>query len=438
MNHELRCTLTFRDLTLLVIGLVIGSGIFLVPGAVLTQVHGNIVMALLAWVIGGALSLLGALTYGELTAANPEAGGLYVFIRDAFGSFPAFLFGWTLFFAISAGATATLAVGFSNNLAQVIAISPATARVIAVLVLAAVTVVNVRGTRGSADLGNWTSVIKVGVLLALSAIFLFLGRNFTVVNPHASATNAELWRGFGLAMIGVLWAYEGWQYATFCASETIDPQRNFPRAFFIGVVALIVVYVLANVAYLAALGPTAMAESRSAAAAALGVVVGPNAARLIALAIAISILGALNGTILTGSRVYYAMARDGVFFRKLAEVHPRFETPAFAIVAGSLWSAVLAVNGTFQQLFTYTIFTGWLFYGLAAATIFIYRRKWPNGPRPYSVPLYPWTPLLFVVASAALVLNTVIAQPRTAAIGLGIVLLGAPAYWTWRRLGASG
>jgi len=221
MNHELRCTLTFRDLTLLVIGLVIGSGIFLVPGAVLTQVHGNIVMALLAWVIGGVLSLLGALTYGELTAANPEAGGLYVFIRDAFGSFPAFLFGWTLFFAISAGATATLAVGFSNNLAQVIAISPATARVIAVLVLAAVTVVNVRGTRGSADLGNWTSVIKVGVLLALSAIFLFLGRNFTVVNPHASATNAELWRGFGLAMIGVLWAYEGWQYATFCASETI-------------------------------------------------------------------------------------------------------------------------------------------------------------------------------------------------------------------------
>ena len=247
---------------------------------------------------------------------------------SSFGSFPAFLFGWTLFFAISAGATATLAVGFSNNLAQVIAISPATARVIAVLVLAAVTVVNVRGTRGSADLGNWTSVIKVGVLLALSAIFLFLGRNFTVVNPHASATNAELWRGFGLAMIGVLWAYEGWQYATFCASETIDPQRNFPRAFFIGVVALIVVYVLANVAYLAALGPTAMAESRSAAAAALGVVVGPNAARLIALAIAISILGALNGTILTGSRVYYAMARDGVFFRKLAEVHPRFETPA--------------------------------------------------------------------------------------------------------------
>ena len=389
-------------------------------------------MALLAWVVGGVLSLLGALTYGELSAANPKAGGLYVFIRDCFGPFPAFLFGWALFFAISAGANATLSVGFSNNLAQVLPISAATSKVIAVLVLAGVTVVNVRGTRQGADLGNWTTAIKVGVLVALSAVFLFLGRNLTAANPETSATTAELWRGFGLAMIGVLWAYEGWQYATFCASETIDPQRNFPRAFLIGVATLIGIYLLANVAYLAALGPRAMAESRSAAAASLAAVIGPNAARLIALAIAISILGALNGVILTASRVYYAMARDGVFFGKLAEVHPRFQTPAFAIIAGSLWSAVLAASGTFQQLFTYTIFTGWLFYGLAAATVFIYRHKWPDQPRPYSVPGYPWTPLLFIVAAAALVLNTVVAQPRTAAVGLLIVFLGAPAYWVWR------
>ena len=432
MDHELRCTLNFRDLTLLVIGLVIGSGIFLVPGAVLTQVHGRILIALLAWVVGGVLSILGALTYGELTAANPKAGGLYVFIRDCFGGFPAFLFGWALFFAISAGASATLAVGFSNNLMQVLPMSAAMAKTIAVLTIAAVTVVNVRGTRQGADLGNWTTAIKVGVLLLLSAIFLILGRNLTAANVNDSAAPADLWRGFGLAMIGVLWAYEGWQYATFCASECIDPQRNFPRAFLIGVAALIGIYVIANVGYLAALGPRAMAESTSAAAASLGVVIGPNAARLIALAIAISILGALNGTILTASRVYYAMAKDGVFFQKLAEVHPRFETPAFAIIAGSLWSVILAVSGTFQQLFTYTIFTGWLFYGLAAATIFVYRRKWPNRPRPYSVPGYPWTPLLFVLAAVALVVNTVAAQPRTALIGLLIIFLGAPAYWFWR------
>ena len=413
------------------IGLVIGSGIFLVPGAVLAQVRGNIVIALLAWTAGGALSLLGALTYGELSAANPKAGGLYVFIRDCFGSFPAFLFGWALFFAIAAGANATLAVGFSNNLMQVAPISPVTAKGIAVLTLAAVAFVNVRGTRQGADLGNWTTGIKIGVLVALSAVFLFLGRSLTVANGNVGATKPELWSGFGLAMIGVLWAYEGWQYATFCAGETIDPQRTFPRAFLIGMVTLIGIYLLINVAYLAALGPRAMAESRSAAAASLAALMGPTAARLIAFAIAISILGALNGAILTASRVYYAMANDGVFFRKLAEVHPRFETPAFAIVAGTLWSAVLAVSGTFQQLFTYTIFTGWMFYALAAASIFIYRRRWPDRPRAYSVPAYPWTPLLFIVAAIALVANTVVAQPRTAVIGLLIVLLGAPAYWIW-------
>lgn len=412
--------------------MVIGSGIFLVPGAVLTQVHGSVFAGLMAWIVGGVVSLLGALTYGELTAANPKAGGLYVFLRDCFGSLPAFLFGWALFFAIGAGANATLAVGFSNNLAQVVPMSPLTAKIVAVLMLAIVAIVNVRGTRQSADLQNWTTAIKIGVLVALSALFLYLGRNFTVVNPINVSPNVSIWPGFGLAMIGVLWAYEGWQYATFSAGETVDPQRNFPRAFLVGLATLIGVYLLTNIAYLAALGPRGMAESRSAAAASLAVVIGPNAGKLIAIAIALSILGAVNGAILTASRVYYAMAKDRIFFHKLAEVHPRFGTPAFAVIAGSVWSAVLAATGTFEQLFTYTVFTGWLFYGLAASSIFIYRRMSPARPRPYSVPFYPWTPLLFIVAAVALVANTVIAQPRTAIFGLIIVFLGAPAYWIWR------
>jgi APA family basic amino acid/polyamine antiporter len=233
-------------------------------------------------------------------------------------------------------------------------------------------------------------------------------------------------------MLGVLWAYEGWQYATFSAGETIDPQRNFPRAFFIGLSALVAVYLLANLGYLAALTPAALAESQSAAAASVGTVVGPGSAKLVAIAIAISIFGAVNGVILTSSRVYYAMAKDGLFFQKLAEVHPRFRTPAFAVVSGSAWAAILAATGTFQQLFTYTVFTGWLFYGLAAASIFVYRRKRPDHPRPYSVPFYPWTPLLFIVAAVALVANTILAQPRPALIGLAIVFLGAPVYLVWR------
>jgi len=434
VDQGLPRTLGLRDLTLLVIGTVIGSGIFLVPGAVLAQVHGSVLPALLAWIAGGALSMLGALTFGELSAANPRAGGIYVYLRDAFGSFPAFLFGWALFFAIGGGANAALATAFSANLAQVIPMSTTTEKLLAVGMIALVTIVNVRGARQSSNLQNWMTAVKVGTIVLMSVVLLFLGRTSagTVANLRSAGSDGHLWSGFGLAMLGVLWAYEGWQYATFSAGETIDPQRNFPRAFFIGLAALIAVYLFANLGYLAALTPSALAASKSAAAASVATVVGPGSAKLIAIAIAISIFGAVNGTILTSSRVYYAMAKDGLFFQKLAEIHPRFRTPAFAVISGSAWAAILAATGTFEQLFTYTVFTGWLFYGIAAASIFVYRRKRPDHPRPYSVPFYPWTPLLFIVAAAALVANTILAQPRPAAIGLVIVFLGAPAYLVWR------
>ena len=419
---------------------MIGSGIFLVPGAVLAQVHGSVLPALLAWIAGGAVSMLGALTFGELSAANPRAGGIYVYLRDAFGAFPAFLFGWALFFAIGGGANAALATAFSANLAQVIPMSTTTEKLLAVGMIALVTIVNVRGARQSSNLQNWMTAVKVGTIVLMSVVLLFLGRTSagTVANLRSAGSDGHLWSGFGLAMLGVLWAYEGWQYATFSAGETTDPQRNFPRAFFIGLAALIAIYLVANLGYLAALTPLALATSKSAAAAAVATVAGPGAAKLIAIAIAISIFGAVNGIILTSSRVYYAMAKDRVFFQKLAEVHPRFQTPAFAVISGSAWAAVLAATGTFEQLYTYTVFTGWLFYGIAAASIFVYRRRAPDQPRPYSVPFYPWTPLLFIVAAAALVANTILAQPRTAAIGLVIVFLGAPAYLVWRARKTSG
>ena len=413
---------------------MIGSGIFLVPGAVLAQVHGHVVPALLAWIAGGALSMLGALTFGELSAANPRAGGIYVYLRDGFGEFPAFLFGWALFFAIGGGANAALATAFSANVAQVVPMSTTMEKLLALGMIAFVTVVNVRGARQSSNLQNWMTGVKVSAIVLMSVVLLSLGRASagTAANSRSAGSDGRLWSGFGLSMLGVLWAYEGWQYATFSAGETIDPQRNFPRAFFIGLASLVAVYVLANLGYLAALTPSALAASKSAGAAAVATVVGPRSAKLIAVAIAISIFGAANGVILTSSRVYYAMAKDRVFFQKLAEVHPRFRTPAFAIISGSVWAAILAASGTFEQLFSYTVFTGWLFYGLAAATIFVFRRKRTDQPRPYSVPFYPWTPLLFIGAAAALVANTILAQPRTAAIGLGIVFLGAPAYLVWR------
>lgn len=427
-------TLGLRDLILLTIGAVIGSGIFLVPGAILRQVEGSVGLSLLVWVVGGFLSLLGALTYGELAAMNPTAGGLYVYIRECFGRLPAFLYGWTLFLVIASGSIATLAVAFSTYLNEIVPISPFVAKLASVAMIAVVTGVNVRGTRHSADLQNWTTLVKVLLILAMSALLFVLGRGYGNIRAALwpAQINGSLFSSFGLGMIAVLWAYEGWQFSTYSAGEAREPQRDFPRAFLVGTTFLIAIYVVANLAYLAALGPAEAARSDTIAASSIAAVTTTRLAKLVAMAILISVFSAANSVQLTAPRVFYAMARDGLFFRSLARIHPRFRTPAIAVLTGGVWAALLAWTGTFRQLFTYVIFAGWIFYSLAAACIFVYRRRVPDAQRPYRVPGYPWTPLGFVVAAVALVINTIAAAPRDAAFGLGILLLGLPAYFIWR------
>jgi APA family basic amino acid/polyamine antiporter len=256
-----------------------------------------------------------------------------------------------------------------------------------------------------------------------------------------TAVSGSLVSGFGLAMIGVLWAYEGWQYPTFNAGEVINPQRNFPRAFFVGTVALIGIYLIANLAYIAALGPAGVINSTSVAAESLTVIINPTAAKLIAITNLISVFSAANSNVLSCPRVYYAMANDGLFFRKLAEVHPRFGTPAFAIAVGSVWAMILAAAGTFTELLTYVVFSGWIFYGLCAATIFVYRKRYPERERPYKVPGYPWTPLLFIIAAFVLVANTLFNnlkdQPVKTLLAVGIIALGLPTYLIWRSRSAA-
>jgi len=437
--RTLERTLGLKDLTLLVIGAVIGSGIFIVPAAVLRQTGGAIGPALLVWLVAGILSLLGALTYGELGAARPDAGGLYVYIRDAFGTLPAFLYGWTTFFVICTGATATLAVAFSSYLGQLVPITPFVAKLVSIAVIVVIAAVNIRGTRQAASMQNWSTLAKIAGILVMSVALLARGRGLAgddmVVWP-ATVTGGLL-SAIGLGMIGVLWAYEGWQYATFSAGETRDPQRTFPRAIVAGTAVLIVLYLLANVAYIAALGPAGVQASDRVAAASVAALFGPAAGGLIAVVILISMFSAANSLALTAPRCYYAMARDGVFFSRLAEVHPRFRTPAFAIAAGSAWAILLAATGTFEQLLTYVVFSGWIFYGLGAASIFVYRRREPHAVRPFRVPGYPVTPVLFVAASAAIVLNTLATQPARALIGLAVVLAGVPAYLFWRRSASS-
>lgn len=435
MRGTLERTIGLRDLTLLVVGVVIGSGIFLVPAVVLRGVDGNVIVALLVWLIAGVLSLLGALTFGELGATRPEAGGIYVYLRDAWGPFAAFLFGWTMFLVIGSGSSAALAVAFSTYFAEIVPLSPLLAKLVSVAMLATVVAINVLGTRRSVAVQNWSTAVKASALVIMSALLVLSGDGFRASDAALTmpALTPSLLSAMGIAMIAVLWAYEGWQWATFSAGETRDPQRTFPRGLAIGTGTIVMLYCFAVIGYVAALGPAGAAESDSIAAAAVRTLFGPGAGRIIAVAILISIFSAANATFLTGPRVVYAMARDGLFFRRLAEVHPSFGTPAIAVLTSGAWAMILALSGTFEQLLTWVVFTGWLFYALAAASIFVYRRREPHVARPFRVPAYPLTPALFVLAAAAIVLNAVFAQTSGALLGIAVVLTGAPVYLLWRR-----
>ena len=434
MADTLARTLGTRDLTLLVVGNVIGSGIFLVPSSVLAQSGESVPVAMTVWLVGGILSLLGALSYAELGAmeGTGSGGGLYAFIRDGFGPFPAFLYGWTLFFVIGAGTIATLSVAAASYMTQFLPMTAIQKDLVATTLILLMMVINVRGTRESAMVQNVATGIKVLAILGVSAVMFALGDgNADVAAPHA-VTPASF-PGVGLSMISVLWAYEGWQYVTFISAEAKDPQRSLPRAITIGTVLLIVIYLIANFAYLAALGPARVAASERVAGEAVAAVMGPAAGWLIAAAIIVSMYSAAHSTVITAPRVYFAMARDGLFFRRLTEVHPRYGTPATAIISSCAWAIVLALTGTFEQLLTYVVFIGWIFYSLGAAAVIALRITRPDAVRPFRVPFYPLTPVLFVLAGAVIVLNTVMTQPIQSAIGIAVVLAGAPAYLLWRR-----
>src|SRR5260370_23017345 len=327
---ELVPTLRLRDLLLLFIGSVIGSGIFRTPGPILRQVDGSVGISLLVWIVGGVLSLLGALTYAELAAANPEAGGLYCYIRDGFGRLPAFLYGWCLFLVIASATIAALAHAFTTCLREIIPLSAGGASLVTILMIAVVTAVNVWGTRKSSDVQNVSTIIRVGLIVVLGGVLLALGfAKGTHVGEIPSAlgssqTGSALFSGIGFAMISVLWAYEGWQFGTYSAGEALEPQRCFPRTFLLGSLILIGLYLFAVVASLVALGPAQARAKHSIAAIASAAVRGPWAGKLVAAMILISPFSSTNSVMLTAPRVFFAMANDNLFFQKLAQLDPRY------------------------------------------------------------------------------------------------------------------
>jgi basic amino acid/polyamine antiporter, APA family len=443
--NRLARSLRERDLLLLFIGSVIGSGIFLTPGLIQRQLGGSVGYSLLVWLLGGVLSLLGALTYAELAATNPEAGGLYCYIRDGFGRLLAFLYGWCLFLVIASATIAALAHAFTKYLQEIIPLNSGQASVTVVSMIAVVTTVNVWGTRKSSDLQNATTLAKVGIIAGLGSLLLVLGllqgRNAAGLSAAMGTTRTgyELFSAIGLAMITVLWAYEGWQFGTYSAGEVINPQKSFPRTFLLGSLVLMGLYLFAVISYLVALGPTAAAASDTIAAMAASRVMGKWAGKLVAAAILISTFSSTNSVMLTAPRVFFAMANDNLFFKKLAEVHPRFGTPAAAVVALGGWSCVLASAGEFAKLANGAIFIGWIFYGLGAASIFPIRWANKGADLPYRVPGYPVTPLLFVLAALAIVGNAVYATVKDpheftyVLVAIVLLLLGLPGYFFWSR-----
>ncbi len=434
-RRELPRVLGLLDIVGILVGTVIGSGIFIVPATVAAQVHSPALM-LSVWIVGGVLSFFGALVFSELGAMFPQAGGMYVYLRESYGGLIAFLFGWTLFLVIECGSIATLSMAFASKyLPYFIPLGRVGIKAVALVLIAILTAVNYAGTRYGARLQNVLMFIKFAAIVGVSIVVLGFGGGSVdhFVTPAAPPLSGALLSSFGVALVATLWAYKGWEAATFTAGELKDPQRNLPLGLFAGTLLVIGLYLLANVAYLWVLPAPEIARSSRIAADAMQKAVGGAGAGIVAFVILFSITGAANGNLLTAPRVFYAMANDGVFFRQFARVHQRFVTPYVSIVATGVWAGVLSLTGTFEQLAAYVIFGQWIFFGLTVAGVIILRRTRPELSRPYRTWGYPITPIVFIAAALLISINSLIAQPLNALAGLGIILLGIPAYAYWRR-----
>jgi APA family basic amino acid/polyamine antiporter len=439
---------------------IIGTGIFL-KTRVMTCNVGDAETVLVVWLAAGLLSLAGTLCYAEVASLLPHAGGEYVFLRRAYGRFAGFLYGWTFFTVARCGAQAALAVGFAifMNVAFGGALETLNLQFdflgmswqfgsLTILALAAIWGITVMNCISLAVGGNAAiilTVTKLVMLLAIGSAALILGKGDwshlqlsqaggSCDGVAASAIGGIV--GFGAAMLGALWAYDGWNNVTAMCGEIRDPAHNIPRAFFSGTLIVILLYLLANVAYFYVLTPTQIASvspNSSVATEVLKTFMGPSAVTLMAVVLAASAIGALHSSVLANSRIPFAMARDGLFFRRLAEVSPRSHVPVNALLVQALWASVLAMSGTFDTLTDSVIFASWLFYGLVTATVFVFRRTLPDAERPYRVWGYPFVPLLFLVVTAGMLVSALIATPRQALYGLVTMALGTPFYLYWSR-----
>lgn len=431
----------------IVVGTVIGSAIFLVPNDMVKSV-GSPLMVFAVWIFGGMLTLFGALSYAELAAALPQAGGEYVYLREAYGPLWAFIYGWTQMWVAKSGSIATLATGFFIYLANfnpqlngVWVVVPLPlghqleiryGQLLAMGVIAVLALINYFGVKVGGDVQVVVTIAKVGLIAAIIVIGLGTGHG-SVSNYHTSIPAPGGITGFFAALVAALWAYDGWNNVSLVASEIKDPQRNLPRALIAGTLVVIAIYLLANLAYFYVLPAAEVASSARVAAETMRHILGTFGANAVSIVAMISIFAALNGSILSGSRVPFAMARDGLFFRRVAFVHPQHRTPSVSILALSAWGALLVLSGQYKQLYTYVIFASVILYGMATAAVIVLRFKRPDMPRPYRTLGYPFVPMAFVLGISCLVVSTLLNSPVESLKGLGLVSLGLPFYFIWKR-----
>jgi len=440
------------------IGNIIGSGIFIVPAIMAARLH-SLGIILIAWVLAGMLTLFGALTLAELSSILPQAGGPYIYLREGFGRIWGFLFSWNDFFINKSGSAAALAVAFATYLGFFFpAFSPDHTpllahtwilaghalhftlgwnQLMAMGVIGVVTFINCVNVRFSGWVMNFFTAAKVGAILLLILGALFCGKgSLANMGPWwPQKWTSDLLPAFGLAMISTLWAYDGWSAVTLTAGEIHEPEKNVPRSLVLGTLIVIGLYLAVNLAYAYIIPVREMAGSPRIAADVAYRMMGPVGASLIAVAIMCSTFGTTNGELLTGPRTVFAAGNDGAFSKRFGKVHPRFKTPYVAVLAMGIWSALLTLSGTFEQITAYVVFGSWWFYALTALAVIALRKKLPNAPRPYRAWGYPWATLAFVAVAGCFLVNTVFKDTRNALVGVLLILVSLPfyAYWTRRK-----
>ncbi len=417
----------------IVIGIMIGTAIFIVPADITREV-GSPGAAHAVWLIGGALSLFGALSFAELAAMLPQAGGQYVYLREAYGPLISFLCGWQFLLASQTAGISVLAVGFAVYLNEFVALKPWEQKGAAAASIAVFTAINYIGVKEGGRVQSLLTGLKLAAIVALIILGYVLVHGMPTGSTAIPApTGGKFISSFGVALVSAFWAYEGWNNCTFAAGEVKRPERNLPLALILGTSSVIALYLGLNLVYYHVLPASQIVASERVGADAAVRILGHTGSQFVSLLIIVSTLSSLNGSILSAPRVYYAMAKDGAFFRWCARVHPRFHTPHSALILQCVWAMVLVAWGTYEQLFTYVVFAAWIFYALTAFAVIILRRKLPNLPRPYRVWGYPVVPIAFTLGSVWFLSNMLFEKPVESGIGCAIVAVGIPVYLIWKR-----